>query len=341
MRKIQPSFQKSAGEIEHVFTAGLSRLADNWFMAGEINRHSERTTQARRELLKKLSWFLAHKSLDVCDIAALRAFLHHATNGHKEEGGRWGNPRMTKPTTPGTVKTYHRILRAFFNHLVTEGELDASPMERIPPPIDRPDQVVPFTLEQLAALIQAATRGNNPKRDEAILLLLLDTGLRATELCDLLVSDVDFDGGAVLVRDGKGGKSRTVPFSAHTKKSLFQYLREAPRDVHQALFLADRGGGAGGAGGAMTRHGLRFLINRLAKRAGISGKRLCPHTMRHSFAVVFIGNGGNVASLQMMLGHTTAKQSLAYVNMANADVQAAHRAFSPVSALKKQKGQSK
>ena len=253
------------------------------------------------------------------------------TNGHKEPGGRWGNSRMTKQVTPGTVKTYHRILKAFFNPLVNEGKLDTSPMERINPPIDRPDQVVPFTMEQLTALLTAAAKGNNPKRDEAVLLLLLDAGLRASEMCDLLLSDVDFGGGIVTVRDGKGGKPRTVPFCGHTKKALFQYLKEGKRDMSDPLFLADRGG----AGGAMSRHGLRFLINRLAKRAGISGSRLSPHKMHHSFACCFITAGGNVASLQMMLGHTTAKQSLAYVNMANADVTAAHRAFSPVSSLKK------
>lgn len=164
-------------------------------------------------------------------------------------------------------------------------------------------------------------------------------GLRASELCGMLLSDVDFTEGVVLVREGKGGKSRTVPFIGHTKKALFQYLKERGQsDMSNPLFLADRGDGAGGA---LTRHGLRFLIGRLAKRAGITGAHLFPHTLRHSFACCFITAGGNVVSLQMMLGHTTGKQSLAYVNTANADVQAAHRAFSPLSELKKQKGSSK
>ena len=124
---------------------------------------------------------------------------------HKEPGGRWGNPRMTCPNKPRTSKNYHGILRAFFNWCIAEGELARSPMERIAVSVDRADPVQPFTQDQL---------------------LLLDMGMRASELCELKMRDIDLQNGDVMV-EGKGGKSRRLPFSRDTKRALYNYLNEA------------------------------------------------------------------------------------------------------------------
>ncbi len=338
MRKIQHPSVKAVCEKASLSATALSSLADMWITAGQINRHSETTTAARRHLIQKVAWFLDHKHLSALDAAACRAFLLYATVGHNESGGRWGNPRMVKPSKPGTVKTYHRILKAFCNYLVAEGELDVSPMERIPVPIDRPDQIVPFTNDELDNLLAAANRSNNPKRDHAILLLMLDTGVRASELCALLVGDVDFSASAVRVREGKGGKGRTVPFSLHTKKAVYQYLRDFQRDTSDGLFLSDRGGGAGDA---LTRHGLRFLFRRLGVAAKVSGSRCSPHTMRHSMAVNYLREGGNVFALRRILGHESLTMTNRYVALAQVDLSAAHAEFSPVAALKKGKAKGK
>lgn len=187
----------------------LPSLADSWVLAGDINRHSERTLTAKRDLLEKPVWFMNHKGLNECGTHELRQFLHYVTHGHEDAAGRWGNARNRRPTKARTVKNYHGILRAFFNWLVAEGEIDApSPMDRITPPIDRPDEIQPFTREQLKKLLLAAKRTLHPRRDEAILLLLLDTGMRASELSALRVGDVDLQGATVTV-EGKGARPGT------------------------------------------------------------------------------------------------------------------------------------
>jgi site-specific recombinase XerD len=162
----------------------LPRLSDSWLLAGDVSGHSERTLRARRELLAKLVWFLRRKGYAVCGTHELRAFFHYIKHGHTEPCGRWGSPRMTRPTSLGTLKTSYSILKPFFAFLVAEGEIPASPMERMPPPVDLPDQVQPFSDDQLTKLLAAARRPKNPRRDEAaIILRLLDTGLPASEPC--------------------------------------------------------------------------------------------------------------------------------------------------------------
>ncbi len=153
MQNTPPSFTKSDSEID---VTRLSRCADGWLMSGDIDQHSQRTLGARRDIVNKLLWFLKAKNLTTCGTHELRQYFHYVTHGHKEPGGRWGNSRMTKPVRPRTVHTYHGHLRTLFRWIVTEGDLAVSPMDRIPVPTSRADQIQPFTSEQVNNLLTAA-----------------------------------------------------------------------------------------------------------------------------------------------------------------------------------------
>ncbi len=346
MRKTGPSFTRAARSasftgspqtaqtppIDALPVRLLPTLISQYLLDGDMSRHSARTAASRRDLLGKLDWFAAREQISTLDTASLRLFFHHVTHGHEEAGGRWGNPRMTRPTKPGTVATYFRIVRAFFNWCVKEKTLSVSPMERITPPVDRPDQVQPFTGEQVAALFRAAKRTTHPARDEAVLFLLLDTGLRVSELAALRVSDVDLLAGHVTVRSGKGGKLRRVPFSLHTRRALYQCLNERDSAPSEAFFQSDRGTNAGGG---LTRRGLLQLMHRLGASAGIeaAAARCSPHTFRHTFAVLYLRAGGNVFALKELLGHTSLAIVNRYVALAQADLATAHAKFSPVLLL--------
>lgn len=341
MAKRSHSFSNSSSEnARQVLSGGTSepslpvaqikRIVSSYILMGDIAQHSNATTIAKRELLGKLLWFLDHKEIEECDRHALAAFLHYVRHGHEEPGGRWGNPRMTRPTKPRTAKNYHGILRAFFNWCVEDGILPSSPMERIPVPVDRPDQIQPMTDEQMLKLLVASKKTTHAKRDEAIILLLLDTGMRASELVGLKVKDIDLQGGNATV-EGKGGKTRYLPFSREVKRALYNYMNEEERRPEDTLFLGDRGYGAGEP---MSRHALRFLLGRLGKAAGISGTRCSPHTVRHTFAINFLRAGGNVFTLQTLLGHTHIAMTQKYLMLAQCDLEAQHRRFSPVARLK-------
>ena len=320
-----------------ISTAELEHQLTGWLLDGDIRQHSPATLANRRLVGDKLLWFLREKGYAACGKQELRQFFSCITHGHGAQGGRWGNPALTGPVRPSTVHTYHSRLRTFFRWLVAEEVIAASPMEAISPPTARADQVQPFTEGQVALLLAAARRSRPPLRDHAVLLFLLDMGVRASELCSLRVSDLDMSAKRCQVM-GKGSKRRTLYFGKTTAKALWNYLREDAREPASAVFLSDRGTGAGEP---LTRWGVRQIVERLGKAAKVENARCSAHTFRHTFAVTFLRSGGNLFSLQQLLGHTGLQMTRRYVALAQGDIEAQHRLHSPVDGLRKNKPATK
>lgn len=200
----------------------------------------------------------------------------------------------------------------------------------------RDPAVVPFTQKECADLIRAAewtaawstrtgkqTRSKRPsaKRDLAAILVLLDTGLRASELCGLTLEDYHQDEGRLLVRHGKGDKQRHVYLGDNARRSLWRYILERPRLRPQDPLFVTR------SGKAMERSGLRHLLGRVGRNAGIAD--VYPHRFRHTFAIQFLRNGGNIFELQKILGHETLDTVKVYLQLAEVDIAAAQRTHSP------------
>jgi site-specific recombinase XerD len=309
----------------------INRQFEDWLFDCQFQRHSERTIEYRRDVGKKLNWFLTREGCTHCGTLEVRRFLAHVADGHKERDGRWGNPHMKRPVRPATIHRYFRELRTFFAWLVREEIISRSPMERIDPPKAQSEQIQPFTQEQYEAMLRAARRSQHPRRDEAIIVMLYDTGLRASELCGLRKCDVDIQEKRAVVR-GKGDKRRTIYFGKTAAKALWQHLREQPTGENDFIFIADRGHSAGEP---LTRTGLMRLIHRLGKAAKIQTVRCSPHTFRHTFAVEFLRNGSNVFTLKEILGHSGLQMTNRYVALAQADLENQHRQFSPADRIKR------
>jgi integrase/recombinase XerC/integrase/recombinase XerD len=211
--------------------------------------------------------------------------------------------------------------------MVTEGLIHSSPMESISAPLSRPDQIQPFTHQQIKGLLAATRRTKNPRREEALILFLLDTGVRVSELCALRLKHLDMQNLRCTVL-GKGQKSRSIGFGRTTAKALWQYLRQDVRENNDPLFMTERSE-------AFSRSGLQQLIERMGKAAGLQAVRCSPHTFRHTFAVEFLRDGGNVFTLKELLGHTTLSMVNRYVAFAQADIENAHREHSPADRLKR------
>ena len=249
-----------------------------------------------------------------------------------------GRPR---PLAPKTIRNFHITLSAFFTWASREFEI-ASPMKAIPVPKCEEPPVEPFTKEQIEALLKACEsckeaqpidrrkftmRRATGKRDQAVILTLLDTGLRASELSALTVGDVDLKSGRVLVKHGrlggaKGGKGRTVYLGKTARRALWRYLaeREDVEDPEAPLFLVkyDR---------PMNKNALRLLIIHLGQKAGVS--KCHPHRFRHTFAITYLRSGGDLFTLQALLGHSTLDMVQHYARIADIDVEQAHRRASP------------
>ena len=131
---------------------------------------------------------------------------------------------------------------------------------------------------------------------------------------------------------GKGNKHRTVHFGRSTTKALFLYLRDQLKDPEAPVFRSDRGETAGEG---LTRWGVRQIIERAGKLAVIETTRCSPHTFRHTMAVSFLRNGGQVFALKEILGHTDLKMTNRYVALAQADIAKQHQKFGVVDNLKR------
>ena len=322
-----------AKPTDSVSTACLPSHVQNWLFDCEYRNVSDTTIAKYRTMTNNLKWFLEDKKLEVCSKRELQQFILYVRKGHEDPRGRWGNKHNTRPARPSTVGTYFTVLRTFFEYLVTEGIITASPLTAKDRPECRSDQIQPFTQKDVESLLSAAKRSRHPRRDEAIVMLLADTGVRASELCNLTLHDLDQQNRKCRVM-GKGRKQRTVYFGKETARALWQYLREtqAEREENGSVFLSDRGTKAGGA---MTRSGLLQLIERLGKVAHIDSTRCSPHTFRHTFAVEFLRNGGNVFTLKEILGHTSLTICNRYVALAQADIQKQHQMYSPMDRMRR------
>lgn len=312
----------------------LLPAATDWLFECDYGGASEATVAKYRTIAENLAWFLRDREYSRCGKRELMEFFGYVRDGHEDPRGRWGNEHNRREARPSTVNTYFTVVRTLFRYLVLEGHLPVSPVETMKRPEFRQDQVQPFTTDEVQRLRAAAKRSRHPRRDEAIVLLLMDTDMRASELCDLRMADLDMNARRCRITHGKGNKARSVHFGKDTARALWQYLRElgGERGDEAPIFVSDRGTGAGNA---LTRSGLLQLIERLGEAAQVKGTRCSPHTFRHTFAIEFLRSGANVFSLKELLGHTSLTICNQYVALAAADLEQQHRQHSPVDRLRK------
>lgn len=160
-------FKNAGRNGEHntaVQVAKMPNYVQSWLHEGDYSNNTARTLEEKRNISNKLLWFVNNRGFVNCGVYELRDFLAYVRSGHTQPGGRWGNPSMVRAVKPATILTYYRYLSSFFTFLVTDQVIDESPFKRIKIPMVRPDQIQPFTHEQLKALIAAAKRSSHPKR---------------------------------------------------------------------------------------------------------------------------------------------------------------------------------
>ncbi|MBA3778989.1 MAG: tyrosine-type recombinase/integrase [Chloroflexi bacterium] len=221
--------------------------------------------------------------------------------------------------SPESVAGYVRGLKAFGNWCAAEEIAAAAGFRALRRPKVPRRLITPFSDPELRSLLALAD-----ERERALALVFLDTGLRLSELASLRVGDVRPDGTLHVL--GKGAKERIVPIGTTARRALIRYLATrggvGPADP---LFTSRRHS-------RLTARGVQQAVARLGRRAGV-GTRCSPHTFRHTFARGYLVNGGDVFSLQQILGHTTLDMVRRYVTLSEADLVARHRAASPADRL--------
>jgi site-specific recombinase XerD len=204
--------------------------------------------------------------------------------------------QMHERVAPATVAKHYRSLQQLFRWLVQDGELALSPMTGMTAP-NVPEQPVPvIDIGDLTALL-ATCKGNSfeNRRDNAIMRLFLDTGMRSGELIGLSVDDVDREQSMAFVM-GKGGRGRACPFGARTADALRRYMRVRARHpmaaTTNALWIGKKG--------PLTDSGIRQMLERRCGDAGIPP--IHPHQFRHTMAHRWLAAGGQENDLMRLAG---------------------------------------
>lgn len=286
------------------------KMRDSFFLAATIEGKSSDTLDLYERILKRFETFLSGKDPSEASSSDIRRYLlSMSEKGYKK----------------ATIATHYKKLHAFYNFFVSEGAIEKNPLSEIRPP--KLPRFYPYVLleEDIAKLLRAAQgKSFEAKRNYAMLLLFLDTGVRVSELTGLTLDGLSLATYTAKVR-GKGDKERTVHFGKETAKALSAYLKTRGFIPHEDAFFVSR------LGESIGRHAVLRMIKRLGEKAGIVGKRVSPHTLRHTSATFWIKNGGDPVSLQRQLGQSDPRMVDVYVNLVGRDLKEAHRKYSPVS----------
>ena len=275
------------------------------------------------ETIKTYTWVFNHFAEFVGDVELeaitsndVRRFLNHLRTEHD----------MSKRT----VHDNWARLSSFWTWAEQELRIDHIIRGKIKRPGYPKTLIEPFTQDEVRRMVKAAEhmkpyKGKGGKlitprqptasRDIAIVLTLVDSGLRASELCSLTLADYDQKRGRLHVRHGKGDKQRFVVLGNRSRKALWRYLATRPAAQGKESLFATK------TGKALDRFQVHRLIERLGEQAGIDNAH--PHRFRHTFAITFLRNGGNIYLLKELLGHETLEMTMHYAKLAEQDIDKA------------------
>lgn len=269
----------------------LSKVIEGFMIACQSRRLSEHTIRDYRHTLGKFLSHTGDMNFSQITHAQISAFLSAQSVGNK------------------TLLNYHIALSALWTWAIKQEYVEKHVVRLVEKPRPKKLVIEPFSEVEVRAILNSIVY--SPDRNRALVLLLLDTGARASEVCGLTMSDIDLVKRHIKVR-GKGDKERLIPFSQRTSSALFSHMATMSGDK---LF-------------PMSRHALAQYMRRLGKRAGVQDTH--PHRFRHTMAIQYLRNGGDPYTLQDLLGHTTMEMVRNYIKIAQIDIDAAHKRASPV-----------
>jgi len=279
-------------------TVATSDLVAQFLDAKIAARRSPKTIATYRDRLTRFATWLGARPITR---ATLRAYLADL---------------QTQPSlSPASAWSYFHDVGVFCSWLVEEEIIDKNPARRLAP--TKPKRLpASYSADHLIRLLAVCD-----ERDRAVLIVLLDTGLRAGELVSLNRRSIDWESGRFTVI-GKGDKERAGELSAYARAALRCAL-ELREDTDPALFTGPKG--------RLTPSGLRQMISRRAREAGIRDDvRRLVHGFRATFAKAYILQGGDLESLRRLLGHTSIAMAAHYAQLADDELLATKRRINPL-----------
>jgi len=318
---------------EPPYETAFNHLLDDYKLSLETANRSSKTISWYLEILNRYFVFLrSHGLLKPAQELGkdeLRAYISHL-----QTSSRWsGRPHIKSvqgTLSPHSVQGHVRAIKAFFSWLFDEGQIEKNSLAGYPLPKVPQKQIPTLTLDQVRKLLTLIDKSTAVgARNSIILLLLLDTGMRISELVRIKIDNIDFVRGLIKIV-GKGQKERIVPFCSETRRQLRRYFKTFRPRLEQEpspyLFLKSDGE-------CVSVNCVQQLLRRLAARAGLQSVKCSPHIFRHTFATMSVADGANAYILKEILGHSSLLTTQKYIHLQPSDLRAQHAQFSPITKL--------
>lgn len=296
----------------------MDTLVQAFLIARQADGCTPKTLRHYRISLKNLSEWLSAEGLPrdphEWDTTLLRQFVLHLQDKKTPSG---------KPLSGYSVTTYVQAVKTFVKWLYDEDLIDNDIGARLKKPRPPQTQKQPYSDDELRRFL--AVSKPSP-RDHAIISILIDCGLRANEVCQLTKEDVNFDQFLIIVRQGKGRKTRVVPMSPLAARAIMKHIAKN-EPVHFLFATRDHE--------TFTPNSLLQLVRRLGAKAEVPNPTV--HRFRHSFALAWVRSGSDILTLSKVLGHSDPNTTRMYVFLATEDLQRTHINASPLQHLKHKK----
>jgi len=290
----------------------LSTVIAEYLLDHEIQGHSPATISFYRENMRRFSDFTGDIDISTMTLSKAREYVLMLRE---------------RDITSITVQTYVKAVRAFLSWCYREEYITENiPLKLKLPKATRKAIDVLTDGEVIRLLDCMDTRKFTGLRDMVVVLLMLDSGMRLSEVLRLEHGKIHLEAG-YLIAHGKGNKERYIPLGLHTKKYLIKYIAQltnisngTPLVVKDTLTRANQST-------------IKQIFRRLKRRSNIP--RLRPHLLRHTFATRYLSHGGDVYALQAILGHTTLEMTKRYDHLTTLRTVDMFSKFSPIDNLKK------
>jgi site-specific recombinase XerD len=314
-----------------VAALNLDDLIRRYELSNRADGKSPRTISWYTDMLTLFSHYLKEKlhqhDISAFTIDTVREYIIYLRYKPRFEGHPY-TPQQDKPISARTVQCHVRSLKAFSSWLYAEGYTAENKLTNLKLPKAPTSIIEPLAPEE----IKEITSNINKKlptsaRNYALFATLLDTGLRASEAACIVLSNLNLVDGYIKVM-GKGSKERVVPIGKYIRMTLWTYIDKVRPEPFSPdcnnLFLTQ-------GGKPITVNTVKLIFTRLAKRSGV--ERLHAHLCRHTFAINYLMNGGDIFSLREILGHTTLDMVNHYLHFTSSQITAQHHKYSPMDKL--------
>lgn len=276
--------------------------------------------------IRKLEDHFQVTDLEQVKIAHLRQFVRLLMETKADENNPH-KPTQEKPLSAYTIRGYVRSVKRLFSWCIDEDLLNVNPATRLVQP-KAPDYIVPtFSPEHIEKMLACCDQATSEGfRNYVLLLVLLDTGMRLSELCGLKLSDVDSQFRYVKVF-GKGRKEREIGLHPEVGKLVWKYIHKYRKPANSdevALFIGRRGL-------PLRASGVSTIVENIKRQCGFEGMRVSPHVFRHTFAKYYLQRGGEVFKLSREMGHGTVQVTELYLkDFRSSQARQEHTTYSPI-----------